>query len=376
LLERQKEILAHPTLAHVFERATLRAARDVQRDAQPTRGIDAEVPVSAEVWLTCRKGLEVLLADELRAWGGRVKAPGVVSASLDGTPRASLAALFAARLWLDFAFPLPQAASGDGADAIVTAMQSDTARTLLSTLSRGSATYRIAWEDGRHRRAETYALVQRLREVVPELLNDPRGSTWEIRVRTGRTPEVLLAPQAMQDTRFAYRRGDVPAASHPTLAAALAMVAQPSSNDVIWDPFVGSGTELRECATRGAYARLCGSDHDESALRTAAANLEGLDRVTLRAADCLDAPPRGVTLIISNPPMGRRVERHEGLLPMLEAFLQHAYHHLPGGGRLVWLAPSPGRLRPAGVRVGFALTYARAVDMGGFEVELQAWRKP
>ena len=34
------------------------------------------------------------------------------------------------------------------------------------------------------------------------------------------------------------------------------------ADDVVWDPFVGSGTELVERALAGPYARLLGSDTD------------------------------------------------------------------------------------------------------------------
>jgi 23S rRNA G2445 N2-methylase RlmL len=215
-------------------------------------------------------------------------------------------------------------------------------------------------------------------ERAPELVNDPTQSTWEAVVDVKRRfVEVELVPRALVDPRFAYRVADVPAASHPTIAAALVRVAGIDPRDVVWDPFVGSGLELIERARAGAFARLVGSDSDPKALDAAGANLRSAGiRADLELGDALTLTPRGVSLVVTNPPMGRRVARHAGLAPMLDAFVAHAAKVLAPGGRLVWIAPSPKRARAAGERAGLSLTRAHVIDMGGFEGELQRWEKP
>src|SRR6185312_7735419 len=138
---------------------------------------------------------------------------------------------------------------------------------------------------------------------------------------------VELVPD-VADPRFAYRKGDVPAASHPTIAAALVRVAGVRDDDVVWDPFVGSGTELCERALAGPYRVLSGSDLDPAALAVARANLlaAGVPEPSLFEGDATRATPPGPapTLIVTNPPLGRRVQRTALLAPMLERFLAHA----------------------------------------------------
>ena len=84
--------------------------------------------------------------------------------------------------------------------------------------------------------------------------------------------EAELVPKGVADPRFAYRGRDVPAASHAPLAAAIAWLGGVREGDVVWDPFMGSGTELVERATRGPAAELVGTDLDPRALAAAEAN--------------------------------------------------------------------------------------------------------
>jgi predicted RNA methylase len=210
---------------------------------------------------------------------------------------------------------------------------------------------------------------------VPELVNDPTGSPWEAVVyEAPGAVRVELVPN-VPDPRFAYRTGDVPAASHPTIAAALVRAAGPRPGDVVWDPFAGSGMELCERALAGPYRSLVGSDLDAAALAVARANLEaaGAREVTLIQGDATRLRPPGPapTLIITNPPLGRRVQRSAALGPLLDRFVEHASGLLAPGGRISWISPFPARTRTiAGVR-GLTVALAREVDLGGFPAELQ-----
>jgi 23S rRNA G2445 N2-methylase RlmL len=119
-----------------------------------------------------------------------------------------------------------------------------------------------------------------------------------------------------------------------------------------------------------------GTDIDEGALEAARANLAraGVQGVRLTNADATMFAPRGVTLAITNPPMGRRVARGE-LSPLVDRFLHNVSAALAPGGRLVWLSPMPERSRARLEQMGFAVDVARKVDMGGFSAELQRARK-
>ena len=367
-------------LARIADRARAMVERTASRGARgrvdPSRSVARPVPLLA----LSRRGLEDLLAEELADVAAvvetRVDGPGRVRARLAG----SIDALFAARTMLSFRFPLPGETRLVGealSETIARAATSAVAREVFATWTEGPVRYRIAWAEGGHQRAAIWEASRAIAARAPELVNDPTESTWEIVVGRGdHVVDVAIVPASLVDPRFAWRRGDVPAASHPTVAAALARVAGVREDDVVWDPFVGSGAELVERALLGPTRALIGSDIDPRALGTARDNLAaaGLE-ARLEQQDALDPAPRDVTLIITNPPMGRRASRTAGLDEQLDRFVAHAAAALVPRGRLVWMAPWPQRSRAAALRAGLTLDWARTVDMGGFDAELQRWVK-
>jgi hypothetical protein len=137
-------------------------------------------------------------------------------------------------------------------------------------------------------RAVTALWFRFVRELFPDFVNDPRASDWELRVQASGT--VLLSPKSVEDARFAYRGAAVPASSHPTIAAALAWVAQPTSADVIWDPFVGAGTELRECFERTPSKAYLGTDASPEALQKARTQ-KPLRHTSIRPLEAPKTPP-------------------------------------------------------------------------------------
>lgn len=368
-------------LARIAQRAAMMVERTASRGERGRLDPGRAPTEPVDVLVLSRRGLEDLLAQELAAIAAvdevRVIGPGRVRARLRGAMRA----LFGARTMLSFRFPLPTEWVTDGetpGDAIARAAASDAARAVLDTWTVGSVRYRIAWAGGGHRRAATWEAARAVAARAPALVNDPTASLWELVVGGDRrSVEVALAPRALDDPRFSWRRGDVPAASHPTIAAALARVAGPRADDVVWDPFVGSGAELVERALLGPCRSLSGTDLDERALAVSRDNLGAAGvEAHLERADALQHAPRDVTLVITNPPMGRRAARVAGLADMLDRFVTHAASVLAPGGRLVWIAPWPKRARAAGERAGLTLEWSRVVDMGGFDAEMQRWRRP
>ena len=367
-------------LARIAQRAAMMIERTASR---ATRGrLDgSRTPASAvDVLVLCRRGLDDLLVDELRGVPAladlRPDGPGRVRARLVGP----VDALFAARTMLGLRFPLSTEWIGEGdeeKDAVARALTGDAARAVFSTWTEGAVRYRIAWASGGHKRAATWRVAEAVARRAPELVNDPTGSLWEVLVDLrGRFVDVALVPRALDDPRFAWRQGDVPASSHPTVAAALARVAGARDDDVAWDPFVGSGAELVERARLGPFRRLHGSDLEERALAVARENLAAAGvQASLERGDALAVAPPGVTLVLTNPPMGRRASRTPGLADMLDRFVAHAAAVLAPGGRLVWITPWAKRARSAGEGAGLRLASSRLVDMGGFDAELQRWDK-
>jgi 23S rRNA G2445 N2-methylase RlmL len=364
-------------LARIAGKAALMVGRTASR-AERGRVDDSRASSQPlEVVLLARDGLEELLAQELldvpTVSDVHVTGPGHVRARIAGPLRS----LFGARTMLSFAFPLPTEWSADGEtleEVVARAVTSDAARAVFGTFTHGAVRYRLAWDDGSHRRARTWSAVQAIGRRAPELVNDPTASLWEVVVaETRRFVDVSLAPRGLSDPRFEWRLGDVPAASHPTIAAALARVAGVREGDVVWDPFVGSGSELVERARLGPWRSLHGSDVEPRALQVARGNLDaaGLKEATLEPGDALTLRPPGVTLVITNPPMGRRASRARGLADALDRFVEHVASVLAVGGRLVWITPWAARARAAADRSGLSLEWARAIDMGGFDAEMQ-----
>jgi 23S rRNA G2445 N2-methylase RlmL len=365
-------------LSRIAERAVAMIARTESRGQRGR--LDAERPpgIPVEVDVLARRGLEELLVDELKPVTGLAEAraigPGRVRVRLSG----AMSGLFSARTMLSFRFPLPTEWLRDGdtlPEAIARAAASRTAREIFATWTVGAPRYRISWAQGGHRRAVAWATARAIAGRAPDLINDPTHSLWELHIATARRfVDIAISARGLDDPRFPWRRRDVPAASHPTLAAALARVAGIQPNDVVWDPFLGSGGELIERALAGPFAKLEGSDID---LRALAAARENLDAAGLTAIidqkDALQHAPEGVTLILTNPPMGRRASRVPHLAQMLDRFVAHAASVLVAGGRLVWVAPWPERSRAAATRAGMTLDWARVVDMGGFDAEIQRW---
>jgi 23S rRNA G2445 N2-methylase RlmL len=367
-----------------LSRIAARALMMVDRTASRGDGghIDAtrapEVPTP--VLVLARRGLEDLvvleLSDRATLSDVRVLGPGRVAVTLSGP----LDTLFQARTMLGIRFSLPPEWVRDGdtvSAAIARIVLSEAARAVFDTWTVGPMRYRIAWAEAGHKRASTWDAATLISQREPRYVNDPTLSTWELVVaQNARRIDVTLAPRALRDPRFPWREADVPAASHPTIAAALARVAGARPDDVVWDPFVGSGSELVERALLGPYRRLLGSDVDPRALDAARRNLAaaGLE-ARLEFGDALSLKPEGVTLIVTNPPMGRRSSRSAALPSALTSFVAHAASVLRPNGRLVWMAPWPARARAAGREAGLGLQSARVVDMGGFDVELQHWVK-
>ena len=378
--------LAIPPVADdlAAQRVRGRAQLILQREQSRTQATEvaAAVPLMGprHLWLSCREGLEQLLAQEAREHGYdqvQVMAPGRVQV-MSARP---LGDLWRLRLMTYAGLPLAPSLGGSIEAAVASALQQ--AEPLLQRLTQCSPAdasgvlsapvrYRICWPEAS--KAQVWSMAAKLMATCPNLVNDPTLSTWDLRIHAAPgTTQVELRPKRWVDPRFAYRRGFVPAASHPTIAAALARVAAVRPDDIIWDPFTGSGSELIECALSGPVHALYGTDLDPAAIAVARGNIEAAklgSLIHLTASDFSAFSGPQPTLIITNPPMGRRVQRGQ-LAEVLERFALMAGSHLAPNGRLVWLAPMPMRTNPIFERCGLRPLLQQTVDMGGFPAMLQ-----
>jgi precorrin-6B methylase 2 len=356
------------------ERARLMIERRLGRKAPGQLALDTPLPARWRVALSCRSGLGAVLADELRErWQPTV----VGTKRVDVEHSGSLRELLAARTALDVALVVPLAPSPGHELApelsIAEALARHDCIAALSAWTEGTPRFRVSWTSGGHRRALTWALAAALRARTSALVNDSRAARWTLRAPPDARGELLLVPRFDEDPRFAYRLADVPAASHPTIAAALARIAGVQRDEVVWDPFVGSGLELVERARLGPARELWGSDVDPRALAAARSNLDaaGLHQARLVEADALRFAPPAPSLILTNPPMGRRVARDGSIGDLLDRFVEHASRVLRPSGRLVWLSPLPRRTMGVARRLGLEVVLGPDVDLGGFSAQVQ-----
>ncbi|HEY6558275.1 MAG TPA: HEAT repeat domain-containing protein [Polyangiaceae bacterium] len=368
-------VAADPETARVLTEARMKLGRDLSRGDQTCIDAEREPPQPLPIHFHCRAGLEALVERELPAeFQARALGPALVSARL----ARRLSDVFRSRVATHVGFPLPEvAAPGPDAmeDAVVHALTSDYAVEVLRTFTRGPIRYRLHWHDAGHRRGLTYRVASAVSARRPELVNDPQQSPWEARVSVShQSVRVELCPRRLEDPRFWYRVADVPAASHPTIAAALASSAGVRPHDFVWDPCVGSGLELAERGLLGPYAALWGTDLAPGALDAARRNLDAarLSGVQLVRADARHfRPPRPVDLLITNPPFGRRAHTAGEVESFYGALLENARAVLAPGGLVVWISPLFEVTVRLAERLGLQTKTRRRVDMGGFKAELQ-----
>jgi len=359
-----------PEFVRRKEQARLLIARRTSRADIAHIELDRALPRALSLRVTCRRGLARLLAEELAAFSPVVSSDG----SVDISHRGSLRELLVARTALGFGLLVREDDEAPERPVrIAEALTRSDTLAAVAAWTRGPARFRLEWQAGGHQRAASWAVAREVGRRTSEFVNDPRAASWLVEVSPDSRAPLRLSPLLDPDPRFAYRRRDVPAASHPTLAAALARVGGVRKDDVVWDPFVGSGLELVERALLGPASKLIGSDLDPKALAAARENLEsaGIQNYELVEGDARTLAAAGVTLIITNPPMGRRVARDGSLGALLEAFVKRISQLLGADGRAVLLSPLPERTANWARQAGLVCTRGTLVDLGGFSAELQ-----
>lgn len=369
-----------PKFKSILEKATLKIERSQIRTTASSIIKDTPAPFEIHVRWHCRKGLVSFLNDELKPYLPTV----IGSTCVEAHTQKSLQELFNARTFLRFGIILDeqQLHTLDSLEEWVTkTIVSSKTQTLLRHWTLGPIRYRIAWSDGHHHRASTWNIAQRVRALAPELINDPTQSTWEVIIGLPSTKSVTtsieLWPKSFDDPRFRYRIKDVPAASHPTIAATLAIASNVTNDDTVWDPFVGSATELIECSRIARFAQYIGSDCSNDALESARANSHDAQiNLSLFQADATTfVLPEKPSLILTNPPMGRRVLRAKDLEITLNDFLKNAAAQLKHFGRMVWISPRPEATLQWAKELGLQCTLQQRVDLGGFDGEIQRFEK-
>ncbi len=332
-----------------------------------------------------RKGLEGIVREEveehIRAHG-KFRVLAVESGLVALTPLApfALADLFALRCFgtLGLVLGLVKTESaGKPVEALAAAIASPLARRLLAAFTDGPLRYRLEFIGRGHQRAAVRRVAERAYALCPEILNDAREAPWAVDIhRTRHGDSVELRPRLSPDPRYAYRVDDVPAASHPPLAACLARAAGLAEDEIVWDPFCGSGLELIERTRRGGVRQIHGTDRSAEAVGSAEKNFAAAQLGSVPARfTCCDFraaafEPQSVSLILTNPPLGRRV-RIPDLRGLFNDLFATAARVLRPGGRLVFTNP----FRLESPQPALKLQSRQVVDLGGFDCRLEVYRK-
>lgn len=117
-------------------------------------------------------------------------------------------------------------------------------------------------------------------------------------------PYRVAAETALRRRRVAEREGSLP----PTIAAAMAFMANPQDADAILDPVCGSGTLLAEANAYAPGAPLWGFDSDRAAIAAARRNLEHAPQAALKTGDgrATGLAANVITLFLANLPFGKQ----------------------------------------------------------------------
>lgn len=366
-------------------RTELKVRARVARQAAPSIVL-MEASLAAfsglRIHLRGRRGLEQIVRSEVtdstrasRLFRVREIGPGVVS--LLAIAPFSLSDLYSLRCFGTLSFVLGKAGSPDEIAQIIV---SSLSQNLFRLWTQGPLRYRLDFVGKGHQRGAVHRIAEAAFARCPNILNDASEAPWSVDILSQRDGDLIeLRPRLTPDPRFHYRRQDVPAASHPPMAACMARLAGPMSDEIVWDPFCGSGLELIERTFLGGVRRVLGSDRSAEAIAIAADNFAAAGvPVASEFHNCdfrdfartTNVAAGSISLIVTNPPLGKRVP-----IPNLGGLIRDLFavaeKMLRPGGRLVFANPIPSASR----YTSLVLQSSRAVDFGGFDCRLEHYVK-
>ncbi len=339
------------------------------------------------IHLRGRRGLERIVCEEVEEkMRGKFHVEEVRDGLVAMTPIApfSVGDIYSLRCFGTVGFVLgtvAEAAEAPFVESLASLITSSLSKRILGAFTEGSLRYRLDFISKGHQRSVVRLVANRAYALCPEILNDARHARWTVAIYPGgRGYAVELCPKLAPDPRFSYRQEDVPAASHPPLAASMARLGGRVENEIVWDPFCGSGLELIERTLLGGVRTLYGTDLSAEAIGITENNFAAAITTPVQAKFiCCDfrdfaakegLGPNSVSLIITNPPLGKRVPIPD-LRGLIEDLFAVAATVLKPGGRLVFANP----FRMESPRRSLQLQSRRAVDFAGFDCIMEKYVK-
>jgi 23S rRNA G2445 N2-methylase RlmL len=365
-------------------------AQLARKDEPASIKLDAKIKETKKlrIHLRTRRGMEGFVRDELLAHPKLKSRFKIVRTSpacvaLSALRPFTLADVYELRTFGSINFVLGVVAKDEvnHTAAMAKIIASEQTQLLCNKLTEGQPRYRLQFMRAKVPPRKVQDIVNAAFALCPDLLNDSRKSPWAIEVYPEKVGQsVELRPRVSPDPRFTYRVDDVPASTHPPLAAAMAQLAGIEENESIWDPFCGSALELIERARLGGVDSIVASDRDQDAVAVARLNFEsaGIEsgKVALHLGSFRNYEKvtgiarQSISLILANPPLGRRV-RIEDLQGLIREFFQVASDTLRPGGRLVFINP----LKLDSHDPTLKLEARHLVDIGGFDCRVEKWVK-
>jgi 23S rRNA G2445 N2-methylase RlmL len=363
----------------------------IARKEQPTTiRLHAKIKETKKlrIHLRTRRGMEGFVRDELSAHPKLSKrfkilrtSPSCVALSAKGS--FTLAELYQLRTIgsVNFVIGVVGQDEAKHTKALAGVIASELTQRLCALLTEGQPRYRLQFMRSKVAPRKAQAIVDEAFAQCPALLNDARQSPWAIEVYPEKVGQsVELRPRVSPDPRFTYRVDDIPASTHPPLAAAMALMAGIQENEIVWDPFCGSGLELIERGLLGKVHLIIASDIDAKATQIVAANFAAVGEISESIAihqcnfkdyqKATNIAPDSLSLIVANPPLGRRV-RTEDLKALISKLFDIAAITLRPGGRLVFINP----LKLGSPEARLKLSERHLIDLGGFDCRVEKWVK-
>lgn len=180
-----------------------------------------------------------------------------------------------------------------------------------------------------------------------------------------------------------YKAEHLPASLRPTVAGAMARLAELRPGHVVLDPMCGAGTIVAE--TLAALRRagpgphlVLGGDRERSAVRAAALNLRRLAEPLLVHWDAAWLPlaDASVDRVITNPPFGKQLSSPEEIGPLYQDLVRELHRVLRPGGLAVLLVSDLPALKDATAAAGWKSLRRLRVRVLGQPAALTVWRRP
>lgn len=214
---------------------------------------------------------------------------------------------------------------------------------------KGGCTFRLSLP-AMETRADYRKLVTGLGRHIERIsgwLNNPKDYDIDLRLLRFDSKQVIIwRDRRWQSARQNETRQVVPASIHPSVAAALCLVAaeteahrlMTSGGKVLLDPCCGAGTIMREWLTLFTQARAIGYDISEKAIQLSRQNLDAFQsRCKVGVGDMRRLPLQdsSVDFIVCNLPFGVRVKHESPNRVLYAEFASEAARVLRKGGWLV-----------------------------------------